>query len=233
MLGYAHVASRPRRSCKARYSRSRRDWRRDTLPTTADGSRCAGAVPSPHKSNPVPVADRRSLCEAAVGAGNSNSSRLSSSMPAGSGQLSPAEARAPQIIMHDAIVLIPNIRAMTRSVRHCCLEGGTFLFRRINNFGVGTCSWRIPLHRRGGKRSDNNLARVFDLFPSLRERRSQMAPWGGEHRMLMLGLALMMRHSLPLMDEPSIGLAPRVTADVFGSIARLKDPDGTNIWWNR
>ena len=51
--------------------------------------------------------------------------------------------------------------------------------------------------------------------------------------MLMLGLALMMRHSLPLMDEPSIGLAPRVTADVFGSIARLKNADVTIIWWNR
>jgi ABC-type branched-subunit amino acid transport system ATPase component len=134
--------------------------------------------------------------------------------------------------MHDAIVLIPNIRAMTRSVRHCCLERGTSLIRRIDNLGVGTCSWRIPLHRRGGKRSDNNLARVFDLFPSLRERSSQMAgtPWGGERRMLMLGLALMMRHSLPLMDEPSIGLAPRVTADVFGSIARLKNADVTIIW---
>lgn len=51
--------------------------------------------------------------------------------------------------------------------------------------------------------------------------------------MLMLGLALMMRHSLPLMDEPSIRLAPHVTADVFGSIARLKDADVTIIWWNR
>jgi branched-chain amino acid transport system ATP-binding protein len=78
--------------------------------------------------------------------------------------------------------------------------------------------------RRASPRSEDAIARVFDLFPRLNERRSQMAGTlsGGERQMLALGRALMMRPRLLLLDEPSIGLAPRVTADVLGSIARLR-----------
>ena len=80
------------------------------------------------------------------------------------------------------------------------------------------------LGRRSREQSADDLARVFDLFPRLKERSAQMAGTlsGGERQMLALGRALMMQPRLLLLDEPSIGLAPRVTADVFRSIARLK-----------
>ena len=85
--------------------------------------------------------------------------------------------------------------------------------------------------QRGSSRSEDHLASVFDLFPRLRERRSQLAGTlsGGERQMLALGRALMMRPRLLLLDEPSIGLAPRITADVFASIARLKDAGMTIV----
>ena len=85
--------------------------------------------------------------------------------------------------------------------------------------------------QRGSARSEDHLECVFDLFPRLRERRSQLAGTlsGGERQMLALGRALMMRPRLLLLDEPSIGLAPRITADVFASIARLKDAGMTIV----
>jgi branched-chain amino acid transport system ATP-binding protein len=85
--------------------------------------------------------------------------------------------------------------------------------------------------QRGSARPEDHLASVFDLFPRLRERRSQLAGTlsGGERQMLALGRALMMRPRLLLLDEPSIGLAPRITADVFASIARLRDAGMTIV----
>ena len=112
------------------------------------------------------------------------------------------------------IALVPETRALfgELSVLDNLLLGGyRFLGRR-------------------GKQSADNLARVFELFPRLNERSAQMAATlsGGERQMLALGRALMMQPRLLLLDEPSIGLAPRVTADVFKSIARLK-ADGVTI----
>ena len=63
---------------------------------------------------------------------------------------------------------------------------------------------------RHGERIDDDVARVFDLFPRLRERRSQKAGTmsGGEQQMLAMGRALMARPSILLLDEPSMGLSP-------------------------
>ena len=71
---------------------------------------------------------------------------------------------------------------------------------------------------------------VYKLFPRLKERAEQWAGTlsGGERQMLALGRALMCRPKLLMLDEPSLGLAPRIVQDIFKIIARLRD-DGVSI----
>ena len=76
----------------------------------------------------------------------------------------------------------------------------------------------------------NELDRVYNLFPRLKERRAQLAGTlsGGERQMLAVGRALMSRPKLLMLDEPSLGLAPLVVREVFRIIARLRG-EGTSI----
>jgi branched-chain amino acid transport system ATP-binding protein len=64
---------------------------------------------------------------------------------------------------------------------------------------------------------DANLSKVFGLFPRLKERRNQMAGTlsGGEQQMLAMGRALMSRSEILLLDEPSMGLAPKLVLEIF------------------
>jgi branched-chain amino acid transport system ATP-binding protein len=80
--------------------------------------------------------------------------------------------------------------------------------------------------RRGGARAD--LSRVFDLFPRLKDRRRQHGGSlsGGEQQMLAIGRALMLRPRLMLLDEPSLGLAPMIVAELFRTLGRLGREDG-------
>ena len=72
--------------------------------------------------------------------------------------------------------------------------------------------------------------RVFALFPRLQERLDQTAGFlsGGEQQMLAVGRALMAGPQILLLDEPSLGLAPRVTEDILGTLALL-NKDGLTI----
>jgi branched-chain amino acid transport system ATP-binding protein len=104
---------------------------------------------------------------------------------------------------------------------------GRGIFARLTvaeNLDMGAFSrndkWSIP----------DDLDLVFELFPRLKERRTQVAGTlsGGEQQMLATGRALMAKPRLMLMDEPSMGLAPVLVESVFEAIKRINE-EGTTI----
>jgi branched-chain amino acid transport system ATP-binding protein len=152
----------------------------------------------------------------ANGAGKTTTLRAISGMIATSGEIRfdgrPIGNRRPEAVAKLGIAHVPQGR-------------GTFSELSVDD------NLRIGAIGRRDNGIEGDLARWYEVFPRLGERRQQEAGSmsGGEQQMLALARAMMSRPRLLLLDEPSLGLAPLVTRDLFARLGELNREEGLTV----
>ena len=124
----------------------------------------------------------------------------------------------------ETLVGLPSQRIVERGVGYATERFNLFPYMSVlDNLLVGAYTARRDINR--------NLELVFNMFPALADRKEQETSTqsGGERQMVSLGRALMTSPRLLLVDEPTIGLAPKVCDDIARILARLNKEAGLTI----
>jgi branched-chain amino acid transport system ATP-binding protein len=147
--------------------------------------------------------------------------------PNGAGKTTTLRAIAGLLPPARGEVLFRNQRLNGLSAHQISRMGISFVSETLNLFPAMSVYENLLLgaytvHDKARKQA--SLDFVFDLFPRLRERRDQLAGTlsGGERKMLAIGRGIMSSPALMLVDEPSLGLAPKLTLSVFEALTTLR-----------
>jgi branched-chain amino acid transport system ATP-binding protein len=151
------------------------------------------------------------------GAGKSTLLRcISGLVPSAKGEIrfegAPIHRAPPEAIVERGLVHVPEGRRLFT------------LMSVKDNLIVGA------YNSRADKDKEATIATVYELFPRLRERESQLAMTlsGGEQQMVAIGRGLMAKPKLLMLDEPSLGLAPLLIRDIFETVRKIAD-QGTTV----
>jgi branched-chain amino acid transport system ATP-binding protein len=157
----------------------------------------------------------------------SNGAGKSTTLKAISGLLKPenGEVTDGEIVFLEQPLTKKDAAAIVRMGIFQVMEG-----RRVFEHLTVEENLRAGAYTRRGALADD-LALVYGYFPRLKDRRTQIAGFlsGGEQQMLAIGRGLMAHPRLMLLDEPSLGLAPLMVAEIFRIIKRINQEQGTPI----
>lgn len=147
----------------------------------------------------------------------------------GAGKSSLLKACAGLVAKHESSAIALSGKDLTDLVAHKIVEAGLALVPEGRGiFGDLTVRENLELGafaKRARTSEKDNLERVMTLFPKLSERLNQAARTmsGGEQQMVAIGRALMSNPDILLLDEPSLGLSPITTGDLFKALAAIRN----------